>query len=72
MTAGCFQQHQRPISVNREIGERFFGCPIVARLRSRVDDERDILASAVKDRFNGLLISNVDRKMSEVLKGLFK
>src|SRR6266446_3102361 len=72
ITSGCFQQHQGPISVNREIGERLFGGPIVAWLRSRVDDERDILASLVKDCFNSRLISNVDRKMSEVIKGLFK
>src|SRR5437016_10764348 len=39
ITAGRFQKYQRPISVDSEIGERFLSCPIVAWLRSCVDDE---------------------------------
>ena len=66
MRARGFEQVERAVGIDAEIGKRFAGCPVVAWLGGGVDDEFDVRAVFFKDVKNGFLVSNVHVLRGEI------
>ena len=62
--SGCFQQNQRAVGIDREIGMGFAGCPIVGGLGSGVDDQVDIRGVFPEQVLDRLPIADVQVVMA--------
>src|SRR5205085_9229260 len=58
MPARQFEKVERSGGIDREIGMWIARCPIVRRLRRRMNDERDVASIAFEDRKSTLLNSS--------------
>ena len=60
MLARGFEKDERPVRIDGEIGDRFPGCPIVARLGRAMDHKCDLSAIPPEKIIDGGLVSDVD------------